>query len=88
MQQITTLIETQNLTMVYDRPEVIEQAAQHFAEPIETITALQSGKIGEFSIEHLIAMLKRFRALAARGDRARGLALLDQLDARSESDGR
>jgi plasmid stability protein len=25
----------------------------------------------------------RFRALAARGDRARGLALLDQLDARS-----
>ncbi|MFM2431961.1 MAG: hypothetical protein RLZZ511_3174 [Cyanobacteriota bacterium] len=29
----------------------------------------------------------RFRALAARGDRAQGLALLDQLDARSESDG-
>jgi HicB family len=27
----------------------------------------------------------RFRALAARGDRARGLALLDQLDARSAS---
>jgi predicted transcriptional regulator len=27
----------------------------------------------------------RFRALAARGDRAQGLALLDQLDARSES---
>jgi plasmid stability protein len=26
----------------------------------------------------------RFRALAARGDRARGLALLDQLDARSD----
>jgi predicted transcriptional regulator len=26
----------------------------------------------------------RFRALAARGDRARGLALLDQLDGRSE----
>jgi predicted transcriptional regulator len=25
----------------------------------------------------------RFRALAARGDRARGLALLDQLDGRS-----
>jgi predicted transcriptional regulator len=30
----------------------------------------------------------RFRALAARGDQARGLALLNQLDARSESDGR
>jgi predicted transcriptional regulator len=26
----------------------------------------------------------RFRALAARGDRARGLALLDQLDGQSE----
>jgi plasmid stability protein len=26
----------------------------------------------------------RFRALAARGDRARGLALLDQLDAQSD----
>jgi predicted XRE-type DNA-binding protein len=51
MQQITTLIEAQSLT--------IEQAAQHFVEPIETITALQSGKIGEFSIERLIAMLNR-----------------------------
>jgi plasmid stability protein len=27
----------------------------------------------------------RFRALAAKGDRAKGLALLEQLDARSES---
>jgi predicted DNA-binding ribbon-helix-helix protein len=30
----------------------------------------------------------RFRVLAARGDRARGLALLDQLDERSELDRR
>jgi hypothetical protein len=30
------------------------------------------------------AMENRFRALDARGDRARGLALLDQLDGRSE----
>jgi predicted XRE-type DNA-binding protein len=51
MHQITTLIETQNLT--------IEQAAQHLAETSETITALQNGKIGEFPIERLIAMLNR-----------------------------
>jgi predicted XRE-type DNA-binding protein len=51
MQKITTIIETQNLT--------IEQAAQHLAETGETITALQNGKIGEFPIERLIAMLNR-----------------------------
>jgi predicted transcriptional regulator len=32
--------------------------------------------------------VNRFRALAAQGDRSRGLALLDQLDGRSELDRR
>jgi predicted XRE-type DNA-binding protein len=51
MQKITTFIETANLT--------IEQAAQRLAETPETVTALQNGKIGEFPIERLIAMLNR-----------------------------
>jgi predicted XRE-type DNA-binding protein len=51
MQKITTIIETQNLT--------IDQAAQRLAESSETIVALQNGKIGEFPIERLIAMLNR-----------------------------
>jgi predicted XRE-type DNA-binding protein len=51
MQKITTFIETQNLT--------IQQATQNLAETSETVTALQNGKIGEFPIERLIAMLKR-----------------------------
>jgi predicted XRE-type DNA-binding protein len=51
MQKITVFIETANLT--------IEQAAQHLAETPETVTALQNGKIGEFPIERLIAMLNR-----------------------------
>jgi predicted XRE-type DNA-binding protein len=59
MQKITTFIETANLTMVSDRPEVIEQAAQHLAETPETVPALQNGKIGEFPIERLIGMLNR-----------------------------
>jgi hypothetical protein len=52
MQKITTFIETENLTMVSDRPEVIEQAAQHLAETPETVTVIaQLGvdKMGEIA---------------------------------------
>jgi predicted XRE-type DNA-binding protein len=49
MQKITTIIETENLT--------IAQASQHFGTSQEKITAIQNGKIGEFSIEYLITIL-------------------------------
>ncbi|MFM2432432.1 MAG: hypothetical protein RLZZ511_3646 [Cyanobacteriota bacterium] len=51
MQKITTIIETQDLT--------ISEASQRFGETIETIAALQNGKIGEFPIDRLITMLNR-----------------------------
>jgi predicted XRE-type DNA-binding protein len=47
--QITTLIETQNWTL--------EQSTTYLDSSIETLEALQRGKIGQFSIEQLITML-------------------------------
>jgi hypothetical protein len=47
----------------------------------EAISAVDLVRLAEMSE----ASENRFRALAARGDRVRGLALLDQLDARSDA---
>jgi hypothetical protein len=47
----------------------------------EAISALDFVRLAEMSE----ALENRFRALAARGNRARGLTLLDQLDARSDA---
>ena len=49
MDQITTLIETQNWSS--------EQAVSQLGTSTETLEALHQGKIGQFSIEQLITML-------------------------------
>ncbi|OUC16102.1 MAG: XRE family transcriptional regulator [Alkalinema sp. CACIAM 70d] len=49
MDQITTLIETQNWSS--------EQAASQLGTSTDTLDALYQGKIGQFSIEQLITML-------------------------------
>ena len=49
MDQITTLIETQNWS--------IGAASTYLGPSIESVDALHKGKIGQFSIEQLITML-------------------------------
>ena len=49
MDQITTLIETQNWS--------IGAASTYLGTSIESVEALHKGKIGQFSIEQLITML-------------------------------
>lgn len=49
MDQITTLIEVQNWSL--------EQSILYLGISIETLSALNRGKIGQFSIEELITML-------------------------------